>query len=890
MHAEADIDNRAAHRHYSVNRTLAVGLSGIVVLVLFLTLSLIVVMRYDSQREREIRERHFPRLATAQAMRAAVADQQLGLRGFIISGDERFIDSFESGRAAFLRTSAELQAGPQLTSSSAALLQEQIAIAEAWYAEIAAPEIQAVQAGTLTAEQQRSTIAESTTRVDAFTAVNAAYQQDILDHIDATTADLERLRRTSFAAALGGGALVIFLTAFVSWRIVRAIRAPLGDLTQVVSAVDTGDRQRRVPRLAAAEFDQLGQGMNRMLDSLEQRIEEAQIQRSRLATIVDSANDGIIVIDANGIVTNINPAAARLFATTPDSATGQPITDLGLFTEQESRSLLLRARAGTAQPVVRRRGERVLSATVSALPGDDEADPRPGAVLVLRDVTELARIDEMKNEFISVVSHELRTPLTAIKGFTDLILEGEVGEITPAQREFLDIVQSNSNRLVALINDMLDISRIESGRIVLALEDIALPAIFERAVTNLRPLLDEKGLNVQMELDPDLPAVIGDEARLLQVLTNLLSNACKYTEHGGWITLRAEPLDGQAAVSVSDTGIGIPPEALPQVFSKFYRVDQPGTQRVGGTGLGLAITKSLVELHGGRVNIASRVGVGTTVRFTLPTTGSRGVDRAATPSIGTAMPLVLLAAPDSPARPALVNALARIPAEVRQARTPTAAGVVADAELRPPDLIVTLISPNGTAVDVAELFAEVRGHPVLSSTPIVVVGDASPSTLDIVTALPADLSPEAIAAEIRAHLPAAVADRPARGRVLVAEDDVDAGAWLQRILTAHGYDVTLVTDGLAAIVRAIEILPDAIVLDANMPKMGANEVLPQLRGNPGTRDLPVIVVSGTIPDAGPYFIELGANDFIAKPCEAEDILGRLAQQLRRPLNGENPPR
>jgi CheY-like chemotaxis protein/nitrogen-specific signal transduction histidine kinase len=387
---------------------------------------------------------------------------------------------------------------------------------------------------------------------------------------------------------------------------------------------------------------------------------------------------------------------------------------------------------------------------------------RAGMVWIVRDVTELARVDEMKNEFVSVVSHELRTPLTAIKGFTDLILEGDVGEITAEQREFLEIVQTNSDRLVALINDMLDISRIESGRIALALDELSLAEAVDRATTAFRPMLAERSMHMQTELAPGAETVIADDARLQQILANLISNACKYTPAGGWITLRATPVGDQVAVSISDTGVGIPPEALPRIFSKFYRVDHAMSRDAGGTGLGLAITKSLVELHGGRVSIASRPEVGTTVRFTLPAPRLSGLD--------------------SP----------------------------------------EYVADGG------------RGLPPRHS-----------------------------------------------GRVLLAEDDPDSAHWLQRSLASRGYDVTVVPDGLAAVVRAIEMLPDAIILDVNMPRMGAAEALPQLKENPGARDIPVIVLTGTVPDARPYFLSAGAADFFTKPPPLDELDARLRQLIRR---------
>lgn len=677
----------------------------------------------------------------------------------------------------------------------------------------------------------------------------------------------------------------LILTMLLSWRILRAIQQPLNILEQEIVAIDTGATHRRVPPLAAVEFEQLGRGINRMLDNLDQSMSEAEFQQRRLATIVESANEGIVVIDAAGLITTINPAAARMFDVEADSAPGRRATDLGLFSEQDFALGLGRTRGsrGEGQPIVRRYGDIVLSAVVSPLgTSGDLPGVRPAAggwVCIIRDVTELTRIDEMKNEFISVVSHELRTPLTAIKGFTDLILEGEAGDVTEAQREFLEIVQSNSDRLVALINDMLDISRIESGRISLALDEVYVPDIIRQTLSALRPLVDEKQLNVRTEIDVEIPPIVGDAGRLLQILTNLVSNACKYTDAGGWITVAAEPLDGLVAVSVSDTGIGIPADALPRVFSKFYRVDQAAAREVGGTGLGLAITKSLVEMHGGRITIASRPTVGTTVRFTIPTINHATVSGDDIATRGMSTPVALIVSSNQPHRDRWAAALRAIPMTVAFPRSLSIAALIAETDMHHP---VAIVLDADAGIDLDDLLAELDDLVEHAGLTVFTIGAPASSTGGArVVALPTGIADAGLAAAVESALPAVTGTVPRRGRVLVAEDDLDSANWLRRLLSSNGFEVLIVHDGLSAVVRAIETLPDIVILDVNMPKMGASEVLPQLRGNPGTRDIPIIVMSGTVPDSRPYFIEAGATDFFTKPIDGDILIDRLIDLRKR---------
>ena len=872
--------------HFSINHRLLTGSMAIVLLVLVLVVALLVALRYGDSREAAIRDDYYPRLLLAEQTRSAMIDQQSGVRGFLITGDDRFLEPFYSGRETYLSARDELLSFDSLSDEVDALRDQQFAIAESWYQTIALPEIDARRMGPLPEDDERVVLDNGRSRINAFRAENTAYQTALRAEIDAAVDDANRVQNILFGGAVAGSIAILALIIGVVIRLQRALSQPLTAVSNVTASVNRGETEQRIAPLPAREFDELGQGINQMLDSLAATVAEANLQRQRTAAIIDSVSEGIVVVDSAGNVTDINPSAARMFETSIADSCERPASNLGFFTSEELADIIERAQGGAVQPVVRRRGNRVLSAAVSILQGDD-SEISPGLVWVLRDVTELAQIDEMKSEFISIVSHELRTPLTAIKGFTDLILEGEVGEISEQQREFLEIVQSNSDRLVALINDMLDISRIESGRISLNPEAVAIPAAVEHAVTALRPLIEDKGLRVQTELVEEPAEVVADSARLQQILTNLISNACKYTLAGGWITVRSEALEGQIAISVSDTGIGIPPEALPHIFSKFYRVDQPQTRDVGGTGLGLAITKSLVEMHGGKIAIASRAGVGTTVRFTLPTSGPSDNGNGAVMDGISRTGLVLIVSNDADEQNAWETAIRAVPADVVIARGTSAAATVGEAELHRPSVIVVRCGSENGSLDLDELIEEMQASSELRTTPVVaVVPDiAGCRAPEDGTLLGSEATPEEVAAAVGSLLPESTKGRPRRGRVLVAEDDVDMANWLRRVLVRNGFEVVLVRDGLAAIVRAVEILPDAVILDVNMPKMGASEVLPQLLGNPGTREIPIIIISGTVPDSGPFFLEAGASEFFSKPFNADLLVRRLIQLSRKRQNG-----
>jgi signal transduction histidine kinase/GGDEF domain-containing protein len=234
---------------------------------------------------------------------------------------------------------------------------------------------------------------------------------------------------------------------------------------------------------------------------------------------------------------------------------------------------------------------------------------------------ELKRLDEMKSEFVSVASHELRTPLATIKNAVQLLLKGKTGEINEAQTKFLSIAERNINRLTNILNNVLDLSRIESGKIRMKFEELDLTAVIEFILSSLKHQADVKSIQFKMDVPADLPSVLGDREKLEQILTNLIGNAIKFTPEGGEVSVSAKPFHeekNRVVISVRDSGIGIPKDYLEKVFEKFYQVEGSLHRSVSGTGLGLAITKGLVETHQGKIWAESEVGKGTTFNFTLP--------------------------------------------------------------------------------------------------------------------------------------------------------------------------------------------------------------------------------------------------------------------------------
>jgi CheY-like chemotaxis protein len=293
-------------------------------------------------------------------------------------------------------------------------------------------------------------------------------------------------------------------------------------------------------------------------------------------------------------------------------------------------------------------------------------------------------------------------------------------------------------------------------------------------------------------------------------------------------------------------------------------------------------------MHGGKITVASRIDVGTTVRFTLPITHPAD-ESSLTQAAVVANPFVLISAACEEEAVRWAEALAQVPASTARVRSGSVPAIAAEAELHRPAVVVVRCGEAGDLPGCQELLDEFAENPGLANVGLVLVSHSilRDNLASLVRVLPSGATDVELTGTVRDLLPDTPVDVRRRGRVLIAEDDPDLAAWLRRLLIANGHEVSLAQDGLAAVVRAIEILPDAIILDANMPRMGAADVLPQLRTNPGTREIPVIVISGTMPDAGEYFLSLGADDFIAKPIDADILLACLIELQRKDGNGHD---
>ncbi len=424
--------------------------------------------------------------------------------------------------------------------------------------------------------------------------------------------DVARVRRIVFYAGVVAAALSLLVALALSER----ISGPLRRMTRLATQMASGDFSQRLRIRAGDEVGALGRSFDSLADSLARTLAELQEEQGRLRSILASVGDGIVAVDAKGRVTLLNPQAAALLRLDQDSCLGRHIGELGLPQAPVARFLQC-VESGQACEVEFHAGAPERQYVLHVAPVRPPTPEGWGAVGVLRDVTEGRRLEQMRRRFISDASHEIKTPLTAIGGFASAIADGTAA--TPEQRiRSATLIVREVERLNRLVNDLLDLSRIESGAVQLDLEEVDVPDLIRSAVEAFETQSRERDIEVDVVVPDDLPRARGDSDRLYQVLVNLLSNALRFNRDQGRITIGARCENGFIRVEVSDTGPGIPAVELPHIWERFHRADASRARSEGGTGLGLAIVRSIVEAHGGQVSAESTPGVGSTFTFTVP--------------------------------------------------------------------------------------------------------------------------------------------------------------------------------------------------------------------------------------------------------------------------------
>ena len=423
---------------------------------------------------------------------------------------------------------------------------------------------------------------------------------------------------------VGVAIAALAVTSFVfAGRLVR----PLSQITDAAQSIRRGDYQHAIPITMHNEIGILVEEFNEMTGTVQDALGRLTREEKKLTSVLNSVAEGIVYLDLDRKIVLTNPAAEHLLGLAGDVA-GESVDDLlesAVVEELFARERGARRRARSVSTEVsltvgeETRALKVVSSAVTA--GDDAPI---GTVYVLDDITREKEIEQIKSDFVALVSHELRTPLTSIYGYTRLILDGKTGDVSELTLDKLVRVERQALRLSHLISDLLDLSRIESGRMEMRMAPTSIVEVAATRMDDIRTQADDKDITLTLEAADDVPDAVADGERIGQVVTNLLSNAVKFTPTGGRVRVRIRQEGTLLSVQVIDTGTGIPADERSKIFDKFHQVSNVHTRQQGGTGLGLAIAKSIVDAHGGRIWVDDGVGLGSDFRFVLPLVETKG--------------------------------------------------------------------------------------------------------------------------------------------------------------------------------------------------------------------------------------------------------------------------
>ncbi len=401
------------------------------------------------------------------------------------------------------------------------------------------------------------------------------------------------------------GLAALLVATILSWFFARSVSQPVVELSAVARALATGDFSQRPARAAPGEVGDLAVAVSRLAEQLSARVDALRAEETLVRELAESLNEGILALDGRQQVVRMNEHARGLLGLRAPLPFGAEL----LPRDRGFRDAMAAALAGaTVSDLELTLHGKILNLTARPL-------EHGGAVLALLDLTRLRRLETVRRDFVANVSHELKTPLTVVRGFAETLADDDPP--VDIRRQFAQSIATHTRRMQRLVDDLLDLSRIESGGWVPEPQTVDITAVLADDVATARASADRKGIRFDVTLNDAARTVFADPVALRQIVGNLVENAVRHTTHGG-VTLRAERVNNGVTVSVRDTGCGIAAEHLPRIFERFYRADPARSREQGGTGLGLSIVKHLVDAHGGRVRAESVEGEGTTVTAWFP--------------------------------------------------------------------------------------------------------------------------------------------------------------------------------------------------------------------------------------------------------------------------------
>ncbi len=590
----------------------------------------------------------------ADGILQAMIDQQSGLRDYISNNNPAYLVLFRQGRSTYMASVqdliTQLQPSPfRHTLVGLTVVQE---AADDWYSNYALTQVNEMQVGNLTGPRSEASILQGSTLFDRFRAsithVQKTIEQDLAGYqSQVDTINLVLLFGGLAIAFAANAAFLLLLRSFT-----KTLHAQIASLTSTTERLGQGEKTARIGALPFADLDRVGQSLNHMAGAIEQHeraieesmraleIQYALVERaqSESRAIFDASSEAYLFISARRQVNAINRPFREFFAMSAEEVVGMPFADLrprweALFVNAASFQAEL-AQDATNQErrymtVVVQKEPQYRELAVTSTPVPSSTNAYLGRLYVLRDITREREAERLKSEFNALVSHGLRSPLTSIMGYTDLLVQQEeTGTLTDLQREFLEIVQSNTRRLLALVNDLLDMARLEAQTMVVRAVPLDLHSLISDVTRSMRPQIEERHQRLSLHLAASPLTVLGDENRVGQILTNLMTFAVNHTPVGGHIDWQTQPEDGMARIACTSGGI-LSAEDLAAFTHPFFQDFANATSATVGSVLGPSITRSLVELQGGTLQVSAEGVEGCTFTFTLPLSPSQAPESEA---------------------------------------------------------------------------------------------------------------------------------------------------------------------------------------------------------------------------------------------------------------------
>ncbi len=426
---------------------------------------------------------------------------------------------------------------------------------------------------------------------------------------DAWAEILEKFNWLIFYCAI----VAVFLSLLLGYLLSKTITSPIISVMHKAEKVAQGDFDQQLTVKSEDEIGNLTKTFNYMARELKSTLSEISSEKNKVTTILNYMADGVLAYNLKGIVIHVNPAARKLLGENIENKSfGEFAENVGLDVKLENILYFEETPVRELDTILNDMYVKVYFAVFT----DTNRKPE-GVIVVLHDVTEQQKLDSMRREFVANVSHELRTPITSIKSYTETLLDGAV-EDPDTTEHFLSVINSEADRMTRLVKDLLQLSRLDNQQMSWKMGKVSINEMVKDIVSRMQLEAGQKKQKLESYVIGDIPIINADKDRLEQVVVNIISNALKYTPDGGIITVYVGKLINDIYIKVTDTGIGIPKEALELVFDRFYRVDKARSRDLGGTGLGLSIAKEIVEAQGGTISITSEVGKGTEVTVRLP--------------------------------------------------------------------------------------------------------------------------------------------------------------------------------------------------------------------------------------------------------------------------------